>query len=139
MAHPVMWFEVLAQDGDRLRTFYGGLYGRTFTTDAGAYGVAKTGAPRGIPGGVGAEGSRAAPDRYACFVPTRISGAGAFFWGRKWTLAAWCELRNDFRNFRLDRASGSRLIDETFTDEPGKTLRDLLTQYGPDAVQLLDP
>src|SRR5262245_29257910 len=64
---------------------------------------------------------------------------GVFFWGRKWTLAAWCELRNDFRNFRLDRASGSRLLDETFADEPGKTLRDLLTQYGPDAVRLLDP
>src|SRR5215470_13517120 len=28
---------------------------------------------------------------------------GIFFWGRTWTLAAWCELRQDFRNFRLDR------------------------------------
>jgi len=63
---------------------------------------------------------------------------GMFFWGRKWTLAAWCELRNDFRNFRLDRASGPILLDETFADEPGKTLRDLLTQYGPEAVRLLD-
>jgi len=63
---------------------------------------------------------------------------GVFFWGRTWTLAAWCELRNDFRNFRLDRASGSRLLDETFADEPGKTLRDLLTRYGPEAVRLLD-
>ena len=63
---------------------------------------------------------------------------GVFFWGRKWTLAAWCELRNDFRNFRLDRASATRLLDEAFEDEPGKTLRDLLTQYGPEAVRLLD-
>src|SRR5262249_15061908 len=31
---------------------------------------------------------------------------GIFFWGQKWTLAAWCELREDFRNFRLDRVSG---------------------------------
>src|SRR5262245_35512695 len=30
---------------------------------------------------------------------------GIFFWGRTWTLAAWCELREDFRNFRLDRVS----------------------------------
>src|SRR5690348_4589208 len=44
---------------------------------------------------------------------------GVFFWGRTWTLAAWCELRNDFRNFRLDRASGPALLDETFADEPG--------------------
>jgi|SRR5438034_2516896 len=63
---------------------------------------------------------------------------GVFFWGRKWTLAAWCELRNDFRNFRLDRATATTLLDETFDDEPGKTLRDLLTQYGPEAVRLLD-
>jgi predicted DNA-binding transcriptional regulator YafY len=63
---------------------------------------------------------------------------GVFFWGRKWTLAAWCELRNDFRNFRLDRASATTLLDQTFDDEPGKTLRDLLTKYGPEAVRLLD-
>jgi predicted DNA-binding transcriptional regulator YafY len=63
---------------------------------------------------------------------------GVFFWGRTWTLAAWCELRNDFRNFRLDRASDSTLLDDRFDDEPGKTLRDLLTRYGPEAVRLLD-
>src|SRR5262245_5224083 len=30
---------------------------------------------------------------------------GIFFWGRTWTLAAWCEMRTGFRNFRLDRVS----------------------------------
>jgi predicted DNA-binding transcriptional regulator YafY len=63
---------------------------------------------------------------------------GLFFWGRVWTLAAWCELRTDFRNFRLDRVTGSMLLDATFADEPGRTLRDLLTRYGPEAVRLLD-
>jgi predicted DNA-binding transcriptional regulator YafY len=63
---------------------------------------------------------------------------GVFFWGRTWTLAAWCELRNDFRNFRLDRASGTAVLDQPFDDEPGKSLRDLLKQYGPEAVRLLD-
>ncbi len=29
-------------------------------------------------------------------------------------------------------------IEEVFEDEAGKTLRDLLTQYGPEAVRLLD-
>ena len=62
---------------------------------------------------------------------------GVFFWGRTWTLAAWCELRNDFRNFRLDRVTEPLLL-EVFTDEPGRTLKDLLTQYGPQAVRLLD-
>ena len=47
---------------------------------------------------------------------------GAFFWGRNWTLAAYCELRHDFRNFRLDRVVTCTLLDETFVDEPGRTL-----------------
>jgi len=63
---------------------------------------------------------------------------GVFFWGRTWTLAAWCELRHDFRNFRLDRANELVTLDQTFEEEPGKTLRDLLTRYGPEAVKLLD-
>lgn len=28
---------------------------------------------------------------------------GLWFWGKVWTLIAWCELREDFRMFRLDR------------------------------------
>jgi predicted DNA-binding transcriptional regulator YafY len=63
---------------------------------------------------------------------------GVFFWGRAWTLAAWCELRNDFRNFRLDRVRELVVLNQTFEEEPGKTLRDLLTGYGPEAVKLLD-
>jgi predicted DNA-binding transcriptional regulator YafY len=63
---------------------------------------------------------------------------GVFFWGRTWTLAAWCELRADFRNFRLDRVTQSTMLDQTFDDEPGKTLKDMLTRYGADAVRLLD-
>lgn len=60
-----------------------------------------------------------------------------FFWGRTWTLAAWCEMRVGFRNFRVDRISEPSLGD-TFEDEPGRTLRDLLEAYGPEAVKLLD-
>jgi predicted DNA-binding transcriptional regulator YafY len=62
---------------------------------------------------------------------------GVFFWGRTWTLAAWCELRTGFRNFRLDRISEATLRDR-FEEEPGRTLRDMLAQYGPAAVRLLD-
>ena len=60
-----------------------------------------------------------------------------FFWGRTWTLAAWCEMRVGFRNFRVDRISDPSLGD-TFDDEPGRTLRDLLEGYGPEAMKLLD-
>jgi predicted DNA-binding transcriptional regulator YafY len=28
---------------------------------------------------------------------------GLWFWGKVWTLIAWCELRQDFRMFRIDR------------------------------------
>jgi predicted DNA-binding transcriptional regulator YafY len=63
---------------------------------------------------------------------------GVFFWGRTWTLAGWCELREDFRNFRLDRVAASTMLGETFEDEAGKGLRDMLTRYGPDAVRLID-
>ncbi|MBV8749227.1 MAG: YafY family transcriptional regulator [Candidatus Eremiobacteraeota bacterium] len=46
---------------------------------------------------------------------------GLYFWGKVWTLVAWCELRDDFRTFRLDRIEDPR-PGEPFTDEPGKTL-----------------
>lgn len=48
-----------------------------------------------------------------------------FFWGPVWTLAAWCELREDFRSFRVDRIRKLELLDERFRDEPGKTLADM--------------
>ena len=62
---------------------------------------------------------------------------GVFFWGKTWTLAAWCELRTGFRNFRLDRMTAATL-GERFEEEPGRTLRDMLQQYGDAAVRLLD-
>jgi len=50
---------------------------------------------------------------------------GCFFWGQVWTLAAWCEMRQDFRSFRVDRIDAITVLDERFRDEPGKTLADL--------------
>ena len=32
-----------------------------------------------------------------------IRPLGLWFWGKVWTLVAWCELRTDFRMFRADR------------------------------------
>lgn len=48
------------------------------------------------------------------------------FFGPVWTLTAWCELRNDFRSFRLDRVSELEVRDETFRSEPGRMLHDYL-------------
>jgi predicted enzyme related to lactoylglutathione lyase len=54
MAHPVMWFEVLGNDGDGLQKFYANLFGWRFAADSPAkYGLVDTGETRGIPGGIG--------------------------------------------------------------------------------------
>jgi predicted DNA-binding transcriptional regulator YafY len=63
---------------------------------------------------------------------------GAFFWGKSWTLAGWCELRQDFRVFRLDRMLGIEATEDSFEDEPGRTLRDYLSLFGDKAVRLLE-
>ncbi|MBC7955385.1 MAG: YafY family transcriptional regulator [Cytophagales bacterium] len=49
-----------------------------------------------------------------------------FYWGKVWTLTAWCEARNNFRNFRLDRIETLTRLDERFELESGKTLDDFL-------------
>jgi predicted DNA-binding transcriptional regulator YafY len=50
-----------------------------------------------------------------------------FYWGKVWTLAAWCETRQGFRNFRLDRMTGLTCLDERFEPEAGKSLDDFLS------------
>lgn len=49
-----------------------------------------------------------------------------YYWPPNWLLAAWCELREDFRNFRTDRIRSAAALDKTFNDEPGKTFEDFL-------------
>jgi predicted DNA-binding transcriptional regulator YafY len=46
-------------------------------------------------------------------------------WDAVWTLAAWCELRQDFRSFRVDRLQAVQVLNDTFRDEPGRSLADL--------------
>jgi len=43
---------------------------------------------------------------------------GIFFWGRIWTLAAWCELRTDFRSFRTDRVEEAEFLEERYPERP---------------------
>lgn len=50
---------------------------------------------------------------------------GCFYWGAVWTLAAWCEAREGFRSFRIDRIDELQVLDERFVAEPGKSLADL--------------
>jgi len=60
----------------------------------------------------------------------RVRPLGCFFWGKVWTLAAWCETRQAFRSFRLDRIGTLQVHDQVFRDEAGKTLADFLRQAG---------
>jgi len=46
------------------------------------------------------------------------------FYGAVWLMLAWCELRQDFRSFRLDRMSRIGITDTRFKPERGKTLPD---------------
>jgi predicted DNA-binding transcriptional regulator YafY len=75
-----------------------------------------------------------ADNRKLEFAYTRADGAasrrivwplGLFFWGESWTLGAWCELRGDFRAFRLDRIATLTILGEGFNAGEG----DLLESY----------
>lgn len=48
------------------------------------------------------------------------------FFAPRWMVTTWCELRSGFRNFRLDRIQEISALDDSFTDEPGKSLDDFL-------------
>lgn len=49
---------------------------------------------------------------------------GLWFWGKVWTLVAWCELRDDFRMFRIDRMAAVEPAGRQFRQERGRTLMD---------------
>lgn len=50
---------------------------------------------------------------------------GLVFWGYIWHLAAWCELRQALRTFRVDRIQATELLDP-FEPTPGRSLEDYL-------------
>ncbi|MCF7966275.1 YafY family protein [Methylobacter sp. Wu8] len=56
----------------------------------------------------------------------RIRPLGLYFWGNVWTLVGWCELRDDFRNFRLDRIQSIQSENATFIDIEGQSLQDFI-------------
>lgn len=48
------------------------------------------------------------------------------YWGRVWTLTAWSEDADDFREFRMDLIVQIEALPELFDEEPGKRLADHL-------------
>lgn len=51
---------------------------------------------------------------------------GCFYWGAVWTLAAWCESRQDFRGFRVDRMVALEVLDAPFSHVEGRSLADFV-------------
>jgi predicted DNA-binding transcriptional regulator YafY len=49
-----------------------------------------------------------------------------YFWGTAWSLAAGCESRRGFRNFRLDRVRRVEVLQAGFEETPGRSLDDFL-------------
>lgn len=59
----------------------------------------------------------------------KVQPLGLFYWAASWTLASWCELRDDFRNFRVDRIDDLAVLDEPYEIVEGRTLEDLFKRY----------
>lgn len=55
-----------------------------------------------------------------------ISPLGLFFWGKVWTLAAWCHLRKDYRNFRVDCIQSISETDQTFEEDEAISFKGFL-------------
>ena len=51
---------------------------------------------------------------------------GLVYWGKVWTLIAWCELRDAYRVFRLDRITALQVTDDQFETSDKRCLKDFL-------------
>jgi predicted DNA-binding transcriptional regulator YafY len=58
----------------------------------------------------------------------KVRPLGLYFWGNRWTLAAWCEMRNDYRSFRPDRMSEVVVLDDRFDPGDGINLAQFLAR-----------
>jgi predicted DNA-binding transcriptional regulator YafY len=78
--------------------------------------------------------------RALAFAYTRLNGEPSqrtvrplalYCWSGTWTLVSWCEMRKDFRTFRLDRIAQCELLDRTFEQRRGQRLKDYLKSMQP--------
>ena len=58
-----------------------------------------------------------------------VKPLGLFFWGQTWTLASWCELRAEFRSFRLDRILQTQVQSKVYENVAGQTLADYFASH----------
>lgn len=59
----------------------------------------------------------------------RVRPLGLCVFGQVWLLTAWCELRQAFRDFRLDRMASLIVLRDRFEQQPGKTFEDYAASF----------
>ena len=52
-----------------------------------------------------------------------------FFWGEHWLLVGWCEKRDDYRCFRVDRCLKITPLDRHFRESADRSLSDFYVKY----------
>ncbi|GAA5131824.1 YafY family transcriptional regulator [Luteolibacter yonseiensis] len=55
-----------------------------------------------------------------------VEPLGLVFYARRWHLIAWCRLRKEVRDFRLDRMASWKVMDECFQEHSGFLLKEFL-------------
>lgn len=55
-----------------------------------------------------------------------VEPLGLVFYAHQWHLIAWCRLRQDVRDFRLDRVSSWEVLDECFSGHEGFSVKDFV-------------
>lgn len=67
-------------------------------------------------------------DEKGVMTDRKVQPLGLWFWGKVWTLVGWCEMRDDFRAFRLDRIAELAPTGETYTPNPQRSLEEFSRQ-----------
>jgi len=55
-----------------------------------------------------------------------LSPLGLYYWGKVWTLVAWCHLRGAFRVFRIDRIKNLEIVGKPVAEVTGQSLDDYI-------------
>lgn len=58
-----------------------------------------------------------------------LNPLGMVFWGGKWTLIAWCHLRDNYREFRIDRMQQVTLLEQHFDITADCNLEHYIAQF----------
>lgn len=66
----------------------------------------------------------------------RIHPIGLWLWTNRWTLGAWCTLRQAYRNFRVDRVARLQVLEERFEPLGVNTLEGFLEAVRGEGVDL---